>query len=289
MSPRHSQLDRIENVAPGRTALIHIDPLGELYEVNLRVQATAGNLTDIIDDMRLVVSDKEYRVHSASQLDQIQAQYGAEFGAVNLGAGNLIQFGIFLWNPWRKEYADQRAPALGTADLNKDKMRLEVDIKAGANADVTLEASQVWVPSNKTFYGNPFIQFDRTPVNISGGRDSFQNFELDGALQELNLFDDPTDHSTIEISLDKETFFDKITVAENNAFLKRCGYTVDADFLTFAFDRMDRTSEALPLAVRTQAGAKLTARNLKMAFVTADPTERNPDMIIQRWMPAGGV
>lgn len=133
---KYVKLPSLSRVSPGNTATLEF-PIGPTYErVVFSVAAAAGLDAADINRITLLINGQPIQTFKNLQrLIDINAYYGRGSDSV---AAAAIQFGLHLS---RRELVDniwRNAPGIGTKDVQT--MHMEIEIAAGAPADITMTA-----------------------------------------------------------------------------------------------------------------------------------------------------
>lgn len=148
------KLPKVQGVAPGSKFTLEI-PVGLTYE-KLQARVTWSGLSTWADvlgwlqNLEFKLNGDVFRRHkTGTRVDLLNAFY-------NVQDDNTANEGFltFWFNrPWLNELADQRATAIGTADV--DTFTLEGEVDAGAPADIKIEfESEVRSPEPLGAYVN---------------------------------------------------------------------------------------------------------------------------------------
>ncbi len=279
MTKRSLPLNRITAVGVDKVALIDVPTGPRYHKIYLEVMATGQTLTTIIGDIVIKINDKPVRTHTADQLNQLNGLMGAAYGVKNNVAGSLIRLPIFFAEPWRKEYRSGDSLAWGTANIEDGDFQIEVTIKPGADASVTLKAMAVVDDLRANLVG--ITKMVRTNVDVSGDVSDYFGFSRQDAYQSVHFFD--ADIDAVEIIADNAPLR-KITAAQNEDNLTDHEMVPSASRFDVVFDEDDVLSSAFPLRVSDGNGNMVQRVNEFLFKLTlGDTTPRPVTTIVQRY------
>lgn len=280
MTKRQIKLINIQGVVAAGTAVITLPP-GPLYhKVVLKVSAAAKTGVQILNELRIKINGKTQRVHTYTELDDLNKFNGAIYAVQNSGgAGNSYFLTIHFSEPWRTMQMQREILAWATGDVSS--FQIEADILAAAGA-VTFEA---WAEVENSFAadGKPsgmrlINKWYRTQLGVTGIKQPFLGIPISEHLQQISFFD--ANISEVEILLDGVQIRN-LPKALNDAILVGAGMVPVAGRFDIVFDHDDVLSNALPLEIE-QGGVLVKAKELAFNLTLSDGTARNIPVIYQK-------
>lgn len=203
------------------TVVCEVQPGERIHKILITGNAgTAKKMTDLLGDIRVIVNDEVVRLHSAAELNALNALYGPQFAAVNgnLAAGTF-QLPIYLAEPWRKN--DLVGEKLAWNTRNVRTMRVECDTKADTfTAAVALsflaEVDRAPLDQDAPGLMGLIKKVDRTTINLAAGWNDCMSFPRRGVYQEINI-GTAADVTNAEIKIGSEVVVGPATLAQLRA------------------------------------------------------------------------
>lgn len=269
------RLPEASNVGAGKVATITC-PLGRRYHVIwLEIKTLNVSLANSIGDIRVLINGVIQRVHDvALQLDPLNSLNGASYAVATTGStggSNLVNFvPIFFAEPWREEYAIQDGLAWNAVGINS--LTIEVDIKAGAAAGLTILPFAEWDRPTSESIGR-IIKWYRTGLPVTSTTPFWKDLprRSGNPYTQISLFD--ANITSLKLDVDQSTIRDEfITKDRNDAILKARRCVPVASRFDIVFDYEDLPSSVLPVD---------GVQDFMVSGVLSDGTARNITTVYQ--------
>lgn len=254
----------MNSIRPGATATLEVPTGPRYFKQMLHITAVGQTLSSIVDKFRIKIGTKTDREFTPDELDHVYKLMGengsTQYTIQNNVAGEQIDVPIWLFEPWRKSYAAQRAMAWPTGDIGDSNYIVEVDIAAAADASVDITAS-AYYDNPVDGAGNPMPMGDickwyREDVQVNGLTPTYKGLERIDNLQSLHFFDEGT-IDKVEFIVGNVTVRE-VNAQENRSDLTGMGMTPHADWTDIVFDDDDDPLSAMPLGGARTVQVKLT-------------------------------
>ena len=218
----------VQGIAEGGTATCDLAIGPRYFSLMLKavVKKASGTpvLADILGTLRVKLNGLTVREITATRLDTINTQYGAEFAANstddNSDTGNhkvTFYLPIFFAEPWRKSYAAVEAMAWPTVFTNGSRVvslnsfQLEFEVPADAGAVLSLQAIEVYAETDSGVggldsNGNPVLNISHWKTLSwnygAAGQTIINTLEKAGLYQEIHFFTTTDTITDVEVEVD---------------------------------------------------------------------------------------
>jgi len=229
------------------------------------------------------VNGKVQRVHSAAELDALNAFLGAAYGRIETAGSPSgvasTDLPLYFGEPWR------RRPDVGTglawATGAWATFQLELDVKAGATgaaikAYASVDSSVVTGADNtagSTPADREIIKFFKQSVPVNGTVNDLTFFPRRDRYTQISFFD--ANISAVRVKVEGIEIRN-YTKAENDALLKSQGMTPVAGRFDLVFDDDDSLDSSLPMVVNGR-----TVNDFQIQLTLSDGTPRNITAVYQ--------
>lgn len=281
MTKRQNKLINVAGVTAGQTAVITLAPGPRYHKVILALSAAAKTGVQIANEIRVKVNGKTQRVHTYTELDDLNKFNGAIYAVQNSGgAGNAYYITIHFAEPWRLMQAQREGLAWSTGDVSS--LQIEVDILAAAGT-VTLtayaDADNSYLADGRTPAGLGLIsKWYRGQVPVTSTTAVWLGIPLSENLQQVSFMD--ANITNVKILLDGVEVRN-LPKAVNDALLVAAGMVPVSGRFDVVFDHDDILSNALPLEISTVTDT-VKAKELSFELTLSDGTARNIACIYQK-------
>lgn len=263
------RLPTFDSVAAGRKAVCTIDAGVRLHRIQLEIgnAAVAANaLDDLVGDIVVKYRGKPQRIHTAGQLNHLNALNGSEYAVKSYGTDGQADRRHFLdiWfaNPWRTRDTERLSPSWNLID---DGVQIEVNLVAGLAAPILTGTYQAdAIPADQKEIGliQKVYRNDYSAVGTSREIQTFDRLDLYEAIHFLPTVGG-TSRFVEEVKLSRNSFDEQeaITYRENAVSLLSWGLNPDVvavPWYELVLDYSDRLADGLLAQGAREFKAKVT-------------------------------
>ena len=281
------QLRNVANVAASKTALIDL-PIGPRYRYVVISHGYASGTNTIaagatnISAIRVKVNGKVQRTYSGTQLRDLNLLNGTAYDCIGLpNTAPGVTFGIFLWEPWRKDTND--ADILAWPSNRWSTLQIEVDLSTASTPTLTASAvidgataEQVGKVLGVDADAIPIVKVFQTGVAAAGTSFDANIIDRRDKFQQVSLYPD-SGGSNVTTQTDLRVngaVVHELVFQDNKALLTNAGMTPAASGRTasitdIVIDHDDILGSAIDLTGAREAVLTIRAASTMSGTITA--------------------
>lgn len=282
-------------------------PCGPRYhEIWIGANAGAAKklITDLIGEIRVKLNGKTQRVHTATELNNLNVLNGPQYASVGgLTNATYSELCIFFAEPWRENEDAQDGLAWATGDVSTFQVEIDITAYGGAAAGLTKPIARAVIDNSLVDAGNgrmvdaplgAIVKVQNVQIPVASGINDFAQLPKRDFYQSLHIID--TNLVDFEVKIDNNIIRQDI-VGHNRDWLIKHGMcpnpsatatpnTAAADMPTrstyhdIVFDHDDKVSSSLAMRFNGKRVGEFNLRlnttttgNVKTLYQTIGPAD----------------